>query len=160
MSTEQYNPAPLTNQQIAENTVKQLSASELIEMFASLLNKVDDYKTQLAKREAQGSQLLAQRDRWRDTVTDFIKKHIKEDEVTVDDLKELAEELEIKLTKSIKVTFAAVCEYEFDVPIDFDNDDITDRDFSIRISSDIQDENIEETSESMEVEDFEVEDND
>jgi hypothetical protein len=160
MTTEETTQVPLTNQQIAENTVKELSAIDLTKEFQRLLDAVDYHKTQVARREAQGSQLLTQRDRFRDAITEFIKDKVKEDAVDIDDLKELADELEIALTKSVRVTFTVNCEYEFDVPLDFDNDDITDRDFSIRISSDINDENIEETSESMEVEDFEVEDND
>ena len=94
------------------------------------------------------------------TVEEFLKEHIKDEQVSIDNLKELAEELDIELTKSIKVTFNVKCEYEFDVPIDFKDEDIDDSDFNIRISSNVSDEDVEETSESMEVEDFEVEDND
>jgi hypothetical protein len=72
----------------------------------------------------------------------------------------LAEELNISLTKSIKVTFSVTCEYEFNVPFDFDDNDIDENDFNIIISSRISNDDVEETSESYEVEEFEVEDND
>ena len=94
------------------------------------------------------------------SVEEFIKEHVKDEQVSIDDLKELAEELDIALTKSIKVTFNVKCEYEFDVAIDFDTDDIDEHDFNIRISSNLDGDDVEETSESFEVEDLEVEDND
>ena len=94
------------------------------------------------------------------SVEEFIKEHVKDEQVSIDDLKELAEELDIKLTKSIKVTFNVKCEYEFDVAYDFKDEDIDENDFNIRISSNLTGDDIEETSESFEVEDLEVEDND
>ena len=159
MTEETTTEAPYTNQQIAENTVKELSANDLTKEFQRLLDEVEYYKndTKLAKERA--TQATSRYLNLFTSISDFIIEHVKEEQVQIDDLKELAEELNIELTKSIKVTFTVKCEYEFDVPLDWTDDDISDGDFDICISSNITDEDVEETSESYEVEDFEVEDN-
>jgi 2-oxoglutarate dehydrogenase complex dehydrogenase (E1) component-like enzyme len=160
MTEETTTEAPYTNQQIAENTVKELSANDLTKEFQRLLDEVEYYKkdTKLAKERA--TQATSRYSNLFTSISDFIIEHVKEEQVQIDDLKELAEELNIKLTKSIKVTFNVKCEYEFDVPLDWTDDDIDESDFDICISSNITDEEVEETSESMQVEDFEVQDND
>ena len=151
---------PYTNQQIAESTVKELSANDLTKEFQRLLDEVEYYKkeTKLAKERA--TQSTSKYLNLFNTVADFIKEHVKEEQVQIDNLKELAEELNIELTKSIKVTFNVKCEYEFDVPLDWTHDDIDDSDFTVSISSNVNEEDVEETHESYEIEDFEVEDND
>ena len=152
--------APLTNQQIAENNVKELSANELIKEFQRLLDEVDYRKREAALAKERATQGTSRYLNLFNTLEEFIKEHVKDEQVSIDDLKELAEEVNIELTKSIKVTFNVKCEYEFNVPLDFDEEDITDGDFTIRISSNVSDEQVEETHESYEIEDFEVEDND
>lgn len=151
---------PYTNQQQAENTVKELSANDLTKEFQRLLDEVDYYKkeTKLAKERA--TQATSKYLNLFNTLADFIKEHVKDEQVSIDDLKELAEELNIELTKSITVTFTVKAEYEFHVPLDWTDDDISDGDFDIKISHNLNDDEMEQTSESMEVEDFEVEDND
>ena len=164
MTTEETTPAtteaPYTNQQIAESTVKELSANELTKELQRLLDEVDYRKREAALAKERATQNSSKYLRIFNAVEEFIKEHVKDEQVSIDDLKELAEELDIALTKSIKVTFNVKCEYEFNVPLDWTDDDISDGDFTIRISSNINDDEVEETSESMEVEDFEVEDND
>ena len=155
-TTSVTTETPLTNQQIAENTVKELSAKEL----QRLLDEVDYRKREAALAKERATQGTSRYLNLFNTLEEFIKEHVKDEQISIDDLKELAEEVNIELTKSIKVTFNVKCEYEFNVPLDWTNDDISDGDFTIRISSDITDEDVEETSESFEVEDFEVEDND
>lgn len=161
MSTEETTTeAPYTNQQIAENTVKELSANELTKELQRLLDEVDYRKREAVLAKERATQATSRYSNLYISVEEFLKEHVKDEQVSIDDLKELAEELNIELTKSIKVTFTVKCEYEFNVPLDFDEEDITDGDFTVRISSDISDEDVEETSESYEIEDFEVEDND
>lgn len=160
MTEETTTQAPLTNQQIAENNVKELSANELIKEFQRLLDEVDYRKQEAALAKERATQGTSRYLNLFNSLEEFIKEHVKDEQISIDDLKEFAEEVNIELTKSIKVTFNVKCEYEFNVPLDFDEEDITDGDFNIRISSNITDEDIEETSESFEVEDFEVEDND
>jgi len=95
-----------------------------------------------------------------DKVEEFLKEHIIAKDIDTKDLIKLAADLDMELTKSVKVTFAAVCEYEFNVPLTYDESDFSEGDFDIKISSNITDDNIEQTSESFEIEDFEVNDND
>ena len=149
----------ITNQQIAENVVKDLPANEIVKEIQRLLDEKDHYKKQCEENRIRANQKQSKYLNIYDSVAECIKNSVKEDSVTIDDLKELAEELNIELTKSIRVTFTVKCEYEFNVPLDWTDDDISDGDFDIRISSNLNDDDIEETSESMEVEDFEVEDN-
>jgi hypothetical protein len=131
-----------------------------MEEVKGLLDKLDHEKAKNALAKASETQATSRYLNLFNALEEFIKEHVKDEQISIDDLKEFAEEVNIELTKSIKVTFNVKCEYEFNVPLDFDEEDITDGDFNIRISSNITDEDIEETHESYEVEDFEVEDND
>jgi outer membrane murein-binding lipoprotein Lpp len=160
MTEETTTEAPYTNQQIAENTVKELSANDLTKEFQRLLDEVEYYKkdTKLAKERA--TQANSRYSNLFTSIEEFIKEHVKEEQVQIDNLKDFAKEIGLELTKSIKVTFIAECEYEFTVPLDYDIDDITESDFVTNISSHITDEGVEETHESIEIKEFEVEDND
>jgi hypothetical protein len=160
MTEETTTETPLTNQQIAENTVKELSANELAKELQRLLDEVDYRKREAALAKERATQATSRYSNLYTSLEEFIKEHVKDEQISIDDLKEFAEEVNISLTKSIKITFNVKCEYEFDVPLDWTDDDISDGDFTIRISSNINDEDVEETSESFEVEDFEVENND
>jgi hypothetical protein len=159
-TTQVTTEAPLTNQQIAENVVKDLPANEIVNEVKRLLDEVDYRKREAALAKERATQGTSRYLNLFTSLEEFIKEHVKDEQISIDDLKEFAEEVNIELTKSIKVTFTVKAEYEFNVPLDFNEEDITDGDFTIRISSNINDEDVEETSESMEVEDFEVEDND
>jgi histidyl-tRNA synthetase len=150
----------LTNQQIAESVVKDLPANEIVNEVKRLLDEVDYRKREATLAKERATQGTSRYLNLFNSLEEFIKEHVKDEQISIDDLKEFAEEVNIELTKSIKVTFTVKAEYEFNVPLDFDEEDITDGDFTIRISSNINDEDVEETSESFEVEDFEVEDND
>jgi len=161
MSTEETTTeAPYTNQQIAESTVKELSANDLTKELQRLLDEVDYRKREAVLAKERATQSTSRYLNLFNSLEEFIKEHVKDEQISIDDLKEFAEEVNISLTKSIKVTFSVKCEYEFNVPLDFDDEDITDGDFTVRISSNVSDEDVEETSESYEIEDFEVEDND
>ena len=149
-----------TNQSIAESVVKDLPANEIVKEIQRLLDDRDYHKKQCAENRTRATEQQSKYLNLYNSIAEFIKEHVKDDDISTDDLKELADELNISLTKSIKVTFTIKAEYEFDVPLDWTDDDISDGDFNIRISYNGNDDDIEETSESMEVEDFEVEDND
>lgn len=159
-TTTQITETPLTNQQIAENVVKDLPANEIVNEVKRLLDEVDYRKREAALAKERATQGTSRYLNLFNSLEEFIKEHVKDEQISIDDLKEFAEEVNISLTKSVRVTFNVKCEYEFDVPLDWTHDDISDGDFTIRISSNINDEQVEETSESFEVEDFEVEDND
>ena len=159
-TTQVTTEAPLTNQQIAENVVKDLPANEIVNEVKRLLDEVDYRKREAALAKERATQGTSRYLNLFTSLEEFIKEHVKDEQISIDDLKEFAEEVNISLTKSIRVTFNVKCEYEFNVPLDFDEEDITDGDFTVRISSNVSDEDVEETSESYEIEDFEVEDND
>ena len=159
-TTQVTTEAPLTNQQIAENVVKDLPANEIVNEVKRLLDEVDYRKREAALAKERATQGTSRYLNLFTSLEEFIKEHVKDEQISIDDLKEFAEEVNIELTKSIRVTFNVKCEYEFNVPLDWVEDDISDGDFTIRISSNINDDEVEETSESFEVEDFKVEDND
>ena len=159
-TTTQTTETPLTNQQIAENVVKDLPANEIVNEVKRLLDEVDYRKREAALAKERATQGTSRYLNLFNSLEEFIKEHVKDEQISIDDLKEFAEEVNILLTKSVRVTFNVQCEYEFNVPLDFDEDDITDGDFTVRISSNINNGDVEETSESYEIEDFEVENND
>ena len=67
-------------------------------------------------------------------VTEFLREHISNNaSASVNDLRELADELEIEMTKMLTVTFTVEVTYEFEAPIDFTEDDIDDSDFRVDI---------------------------
>ena len=149
-----------SNQSIAESVVKDLPANEIVKEIQRLLDEKDHYKKQCDENRIRATENQSKYLNLYNSISEFITEHVKDNDISTDDLKELAEELNISLTKSIKVTFTIKAEYEFDVPLDWTDDDISDGDFNISISHNGSDDDMEETSESYEVEDFEVQDND
>jgi hypothetical protein len=87
--------------------------------------------------EERNSSIDYQRNRLNELVAktrDFIITHVaNHDGASVDELKELAEELDIELTKEIEVTFRVEVTATVTVPVDFEEDDITDADFDITV---------------------------
>jgi hypothetical protein len=156
MTTENLTDTP-TNQSIAESVVKDLPANEIVKEIQRLLDDRDYHKKQCAENRTRATEQQSKYLNLYSTISDFITEHVKDDDITTDDLKELAEELNISLTKTIKVKFTVACEYEFEVPLDFEDNDIDESDFSINISSSVSNDDVEETHESIDVTDFEVE---
>jgi 2-oxoglutarate dehydrogenase complex dehydrogenase (E1) component-like enzyme len=146
-----------SNQSIAESVVKDLPANEIVKEIQRLLDDRDWFKADAAKNFNRSNEQQSKYLNLYSTISDFITEHVKDDDISTDDLKELAEELNIRLTKTIKVKFTVACEYEFEVPLDFEDNDIDESDFSINISSSISNDDVEETHESIDVTDFEVE---
>ena len=91
-----------------------------------------------------------------DTVTDFIKDNL-ESGADVDDLKELAKELDIELTKTLKVEMTIKYYADLTVPLDYDNESLGESDFSIIVRFDSNEDDVDIDNESTEVNDFEVE---
>jgi hypothetical protein len=149
----------VTNTEKAREIIAGTTAYAMEEV-KGLLDKLDHEKAKHALAKESATKATSRYINLFTSIEEFIKEHVKEEQVQIDNLKDFAKEIGLELTKTIKVTFIAECEYEFTVPIDFDNDDITEDDFSIRISSMLSGDDVEETHESMEVKDFEVEDND
>jgi hypothetical protein len=145
--------APLTPIQIAEEFVKENSSATIVEEFVNNYNAIESLKKQL---EYCKQEVVNQRSRWAsmaETIEEFLKSHISEgDSASVDDLKELADQLDIELTKSITVKMEIQVEIELTVPLDFDEESIDDSDFDISCDFngmtdvDVDDTNIEITS--------------
>ena len=146
-----------SNQSIAESVVKDLPANEIVKEIQRLLDDRDWFKADAAKNFNRSNEQQSKYLNLYSTISEFITEHVKDDDITTDDLKELAEELNIRLTKTIKVKFTVACEYEFEVPLDFADNGIDESDFSINISSSVSNDDVEETHESIDVTDFEVE---
>lgn len=126
--------APLTPRQVAEEFVKESSVDTIIEELVNNHNAYESMKKQL---EEARENVDYQRRKWAslyESIEEFLKERIQQGKnVSVDDLKELAEELDIELTKTVKVTFTVEVETTIDVPIDFDEDTIDDSDFEVSI---------------------------
>lgn len=91
-----------------------------------------------------------------DTVTEFIKDNL--DSSFAGELKKLANELDIELSKDVTISFNVTYTAEVTVPIDFDIESIDDSDFDITIRYTGNDD-VDFDNDSTEVEDFEVEEN-
>lgn len=93
-----------------------------------------------------------------DNVTEFIKDNL-EDGCGTQELKDLAEELDISLTKDMTISFTVKYYADITVPLDFDTDKIDESDFRISIEFQGNDNDIDWDNDSTEVEDFEIEEN-
>jgi hypothetical protein len=70
-----------------------------------------------------------------ETIEEFLKEHISEgNSASVTQLKELAAELDIELTKEVEVTFTVEVTATVTVPLDFNAEDIEESDFDIRVN--------------------------
>ena len=144
MTTENtVTEVELTPTQIAENFVKENTTSVIIEEFVNHYNKIENLK---AKLQYQEQETRNQRSRWASmaqTIEEFLIEHIKDEQVSIDDLKELAEELEIELTKEVEVTFTVEVTATVTVPLDFNAEDIEESDFDIRVNYEGSHNNVE-----------------
>ena len=158
MTTDTTVETVQTPQQIAEEFVKANTTSVIIEEFVNHHNTIESLRRNLeyAQQDARN-----QRARWAsmaETIEDFLKTHISEkDSASVEELKDLADELEIELTKTMRVTFKIEAEYEIVVPLDATEDDISEDNFDYSVSFRSTNDDWEENSESYEINDFEVE---
>jgi hypothetical protein len=132
--------------------------------YATVVQHIVDLQVKAKVATEANERLINERDMYRknhreaiDTVEEFLKEHIKDQQVSIDDLKELAAELDIELTKRLEITFKVDVKYIATVPLDFDEDDISDGDFNINIDYRGHDSDVEVDEEWVEVEDFEVE---
>lgn len=87
-------------------------------------------------------------------VTEFIKDNIS-DGADSDALKELANELDIELTKDLRITFTVQYYADVTVPLDYDVESIDESDFDVRIQYTGSDD-VDFSDDSTEVEDFDV----
>jgi hypothetical protein len=144
MTTENtVTEVELTPTQIAENFVKENTTSVIIEEFVNHYNKIENLK---AKLQYQEQETRNQRSRWASmsqTIEEFLFEHIKDEQVSIDDLKQLADDLEIELTKEVEVTFTVEVTATVTVPLDFNAEDIEESDFDIRVNYEGSHDNVE-----------------
>lgn len=150
---------PLTPIQIAEEFVKDNTTSTIIEEFVNHYNTIESLKTRVAAEANNAVHYRQLLNRKLEIVEDFLKTHIIDnDSASVDELKELAEELDIDLTREVEVTFHINVTATVTVPIDFDIDDLSDSDFDIRVDysgnhTDVECDDVEWDTDNFEAED-------
>lgn len=133
-----------------------LIAEEMVER--QLIN--DELRSTISSLRANNNTLRTANQELVNTITEFLKEHIaQEDSATVDELKDLADSLDIELTKDVKVVMDVTVEVTLTVPIDFDEDDIDENDFTISAEfdgkTDCEEVNTDITVERLRVEDGE-----
>jgi seryl-tRNA synthetase len=136
MTTENTvtDSAPLTPEAVAEEFVKENTTSVIVEEFVNNYNAIESLKRQLDASKSTAEYRRVRLEELIAKTRDFIMTHVADGEgANVDELKELAEELDIELTKEISVTFTVEVTATVTVPVDFDEDDITDADFDITV---------------------------
>lgn len=150
--------ATMTPEQFAEDFIKNHSVAELVEQYVMYSKSVDSLQQRLQSSINNADHYRQQLRNQTETIEEFLKEHISNnDSASVGELKDLAEELEISLTKTLKVTFNIEVEYEIEVPLDADEDSIDESDFDYSVSYRNHNNDYEETSEAYEIADFEVE---
>lgn len=117
----------------------------------------DQYRALAASKDAN-SVLRREKQAILETVKEFIADNI-DSHATSSDLKELAAELDIELTKSLTVTFTVSYQADIVVPIDFDEDSISESDFDVEISYNDHSSDVEFENDSTDINDFNVEEN-
>lgn len=145
------NETPIdNNKQRAMLYVHSHPLADVIDHLASLYESADS-RVEANRQTRNRLQELV------DTVTEFIKDNLS-DGADSDALKELANNLEIELTKDLRITFTVSYYADVTVPLDFDEQRISDSDFSASIEYSGSDD-VEFSNDSTEIEDFEVEEN-
>jgi hypothetical protein len=155
MTTENTTTETQTPQQIAEEFIKANTTSVIVEEFVNHYNTIERQKQQLLGREQDVANFRARWASMAETIEEFLKEHISEgSSASVKQLKELAAELDIELTKEIEVTFNVEVTTTLTVPIDFDAEKIDDSDFDIRVDYTGNYDDVEEDGTDWEISNF------
>ena len=116
-----------TVEAVAEEFVKDHNSAEIVEELVKYSNSVDSLESKLEYERTYRSNLASKLE----IVKNFITEHVKDnDEATVGELKELAAELEITLTKEVEVEFTVT--YKLTVECNLD-EEVSDNDFSVSL---------------------------
>ena len=124
--------APMTPEAVAEEFVKANTTSVIVEEFVNNYHAIERLKMQVAESKTTAEYRRQRLEEFISATRDFIITGLS-NEVDEDDLKRLADKLDIELTKEIEVTFRVDVTATVTVPIDFDEDDITDADFDVSV---------------------------
>jgi len=160
MTTENATPGAVkTPVQMAEELVTRNTTSVIVEVLVENYTTIERQKQQLLSREKDVANFRARWASMSDTIEEFLKDHISENKgANLTELKELAAELDIELTKEIEVTFDIEVTTTLTVPIDFDTDKITESDFNINVDFTNTFDNVEEDGVEWETSNFSSED--
>ena len=117
-----------TVEAVAEEFVKDHNSREIVEELVKYSNSVDSLRSQLEYERNRNTGLANKLD----MVKNFITEHVKDDDTaSVDELKELAGELGLTLTKRVTVEFTVT--YNLTVECDIDEEVSED---DVRVSMD------------------------
>lgn len=135
MTTENTvtDSAPLTPEAVAEEFVKENTTSVIVEEFVNNYNTIESLKRQLDASKSTSEYRRIRLEELIAKTRDFIVTNLANGGANEDDLKDLADKLDIELTKEIEVTFRVDVTATVTVPIDFNEDDLTDADFDITV---------------------------
>ena len=116
-----------TVETVAAEFVKDHNSQEIVDELVKYSNSVDSLKSQLEYERNRNTGLANKLD----IVKNFITEHVKDDEpASVDELKELAGELGLTLTKRVNVRFTV--EYNLTIECDID-EEVSQDDFSVNM---------------------------
>lgn len=114
-----------TVEAVAEEFVKDHNSREIVEELVKYSNSVDSLRSQLEYERNRNTGLANKLD----MVKNFITEHVKDDDTaSVDELKELAGELGLTLTKRVTVEFTVT--YNLTVECDID-EEVSEDDFRV-----------------------------
>ena len=114
-----------TVEAVAAEFVKDHNSQEIVDELVKYSNSVDSLKSQLEYERNRNTDLASKLD----IVKNFITEHVKDDDsATVDELKELAGELGLTLTKRVTVEFTVT--YNLTVECDID-EEVSEDDFRV-----------------------------
>ena len=148
MTTETTAPTMTENQELAQKVVNEKSPSQLVTYINELLDSKDGFRDSVRTSQNRKNEII-------DIVTDFIKENY-QDGANSEQIKSLAESLDIELTKRLNITFNVAVEYQVEVPLDMDEDEIDETMFDVEITNNF-DGDAEITHEYNSIEDFNVE---
>ena len=114
-----------TVEAVAEEFVKDHNSTEIVQELVKYSNSVDSLRSQLEYERNRNTTLGGKLD----MVKNFITEHVREDDsASVDELKNLAGELDFTLTKQVNVRFTV--EYNLTIECDLD-EEVSQDDFRV-----------------------------
>jgi hypothetical protein len=149
--------APNTPEAVAEDFVKENSTASIIEELVANYKTIESLKLRVTAEANNADHYRQLFKRKLEIVEEFLKSHIGEnDSASVDELKELAESLDIELTKEVEVTFTIEVTATLTVPLDFDVDDISEDDFDTRVAYEGSHNDVDSDDVEWNISDFEA----
>jgi hypothetical protein len=119
-----------TVEAVAEEFVKEHNSLEIVEELVKYSNEVDRLRSQLEYERGRNTAFSVKLEQ----VKEFITEHVRDkDSASVEELKDLATQLDLILTKEVRVQFTV--EYDLTIELDLDQE-VSETDFSVSMSYD------------------------